>query len=139
MLFATCYVTVHQILGKVTFHSSLRNIKGARADHPNVPKKAPAGKKTGLAEQRVLLELRKTRKVSDLWKQGQENQQEYKDAMWLCREKIRRAKALLELNLSTTSKDNKNINTLTTKGELRSISVLIECRGKHSDKGCGKG
>ena len=34
-------------------------------------------------------------------------QEDYKDVMRLCREKIRRAKAQLELHLATAIKDNK--------------------------------
>ncbi|KAK4812452.1 hypothetical protein QYF61_024853 [Mycteria americana] len=54
-----------------------------------------------------LLDLRKKRRVYDLWKKGQASQEDYKGVAWLCREKIRRAKAELELNLATAVKDNK--------------------------------
>ncbi|KAK4814697.1 LOW QUALITY PROTEIN: hypothetical protein QYF61_025523 [Mycteria americana] len=47
------------------------------------------------------LELRKKRRHDDLWKKGQATQEDYKDVVRLCREKIRRAKAQLELNLAT--------------------------------------
>ncbi|KAK4811177.1 hypothetical protein QYF61_019808 [Mycteria americana] len=53
------------------------------------------------------LELRKKKRVDDLWKKGQATQEDYKDVVRLCREKIRRAKAQLELNLATAVKDNK--------------------------------
>ncbi|KAK4810604.1 LOW QUALITY PROTEIN: hypothetical protein QYF61_007341 [Mycteria americana] len=53
------------------------------------------------------LELRKKRRVYDLWKEGQATQEEYKDVVRLCNEKIRRAKAQQELNLATSIKDNK--------------------------------
>ncbi|KAK4825063.1 hypothetical protein QYF61_023067 [Mycteria americana] len=49
---------------------------------------------------------RKKRRVDDLCKKGQETQEDYKDVVRLCREKIRRAKAQLELNLATALKDN---------------------------------
>lgn len=56
-------------------------------------------------EQRALaLKLRKKWGVYDLWKEGQEIQEEYKAVVRLCREKIRRAKAKLELNLATDIK-----------------------------------
>ncbi|KAK4808471.1 LOW QUALITY PROTEIN: hypothetical protein QYF61_005788 [Mycteria americana] len=53
------------------------------------------------------LELTKKRRVYDLWKKGQATQEDYKGVARLCREKIRRAKAELELNLATAIKDNK--------------------------------
>ncbi|KAK4816775.1 hypothetical protein QYF61_022887 [Mycteria americana] len=53
------------------------------------------------------LELRKKRRVYDLWKKGQASQEDYKGVARLCREKIRRAKAELELNLAAAVKDNK--------------------------------
>ncbi|KAK4826428.1 LOW QUALITY PROTEIN: hypothetical protein QYF61_008961 [Mycteria americana] len=49
-------------------------------------------------------ELRKKRRVHDLWKKGQATQEDYKDVVRLCREKIRRAKAWLEINLATAKK-----------------------------------
>jgi len=56
--------------------------------------------------------------------------------MRLCREKIRRAKAQLELNLAIAVKDNKKYlcKYISTKGGLRRISILYWMRVKHSDK-----
>ncbi|KAK4825595.1 hypothetical protein QYF61_000684 [Mycteria americana] len=51
--------------------------------------------------------IRKKRRVYDRWKKGQATQEDYKGVARLCREKIRRAKAQLELNLATAVKDNK--------------------------------
>lgn len=45
------------------------------------------------------------RRVDDLWKKVKATQ-DYKDAMRLCRAKIRRAKAQLEFNPATAIKDN---------------------------------
>ncbi|KAK4823010.1 hypothetical protein QYF61_024812 [Mycteria americana] len=50
---------------------------------------------------------RKKRRVYDLWKKGQATQEDCKGVARLCREKIRRAKAELELNLAAAVKDNK--------------------------------
>ncbi|KAK4816232.1 hypothetical protein QYF61_013640 [Mycteria americana] len=52
-------------------------------------------------------ELRKKRRVYDLWKKGRATQEDYKGVARLCREKIRRAKAELELSLAAAVKDNK--------------------------------
>jgi len=45
--------------------------------------------------------------VYDLWKKGQATQEDYKDVVRLGREKIRSAKAQLELNLATAIKEKK--------------------------------
>ncbi|KAK4815488.1 LOW QUALITY PROTEIN: hypothetical protein QYF61_003024 [Mycteria americana] len=80
------------------------NLKGTRAGCPHVPKDEPAGKKTSLAEQRTLAGIQgKTKRVYDLWKKGQATQKDYKDVVRLCREKIKRPKARLELNLATAT------------------------------------
>ncbi|KAK4811010.1 hypothetical protein QYF61_015714 [Mycteria americana] len=50
---------------------------------------------------------RRKRRVYDLWKKGRATQEDYKGVARLCREKIRRAKAELELNLAAAVKDNK--------------------------------
>ncbi|KAK4815922.1 LOW QUALITY PROTEIN: hypothetical protein QYF61_010179 [Mycteria americana] len=55
----------------------------------------------------IALDLRKKRRVYDLWKKGQATQEDYKSVARLCREKIRRARPELELNLATAVKDNK--------------------------------
>lgn len=61
------------------------------------------------------------------------NSEEYKVVMRLFREKIRRAKALQELNLATATKDNKrvSIHTFTTKGRLRRISIIYLMQGRN--------
>lgn len=53
--------------------------------------------------------LRKKKKES--MKKRQAIQEDYKDVVRLYRKEMRRAKAQLELNLSTTIKGNKNITT----------------------------
>lgn len=50
---------------------------------------------------------KRKKKVYDLWKKGQATQEGYKDAVRLCREEIRRAKAQIKINLATTIKINK--------------------------------
>ncbi|GAB0181668.1 hypothetical protein GRJ2_000632100 [Grus japonensis] len=52
------------------------------------------------------LELRKKRRVYGLWEKGQAPQEDCKDVVRLHREKMRRAKVQLELNLATTVKYN---------------------------------
>lgn len=84
-------------------------------------------KKTSLAEQRPSAGTQgKKQRVCDLWKKEQETQEGYEDVVRLCRGKIRRAKAQVELNVLTAIKYNRNvsINVLATKGGLRRISIL---------------
>ncbi|KAK4827203.1 hypothetical protein QYF61_015231 [Mycteria americana] len=83
------------------------NLKVAGAGCTYVPKYELVGKKTSLAEQRGLAGNQEKRRVYDLWKKGQATQEDYKDVMGLCREKIRRSKAQLGLNLATAVKNNK--------------------------------
>jgi len=67
------------------------------------------------------------KRVYDLWKKGWATQGGYKDVYKICRKRIRKAKAQLELN-PTTTVDVKNIyvftDILTTKGGPRRISIL---------------
>ncbi|KAK4822009.1 hypothetical protein QYF61_006623 [Mycteria americana] len=66
------------------------------------------GRRLAWLTRELWLELRKKRRVYDLWKKGRATQEDYKGVARLCREKIRRAKAELELNLVAAVKDNKN-------------------------------
>ncbi|KAK4821440.1 hypothetical protein QYF61_020023 [Mycteria americana] len=74
---------------------------------PRCRKMTQWGRRRAWLNRELWLELRKKRRVYDLWKKGQATQEDYKDVMRLCREKIRRAKDQLELNLATAVKDNK--------------------------------
>ncbi|KAK4823476.1 hypothetical protein QYF61_002523 [Mycteria americana] len=65
------------------------------------------GRRLAWLNRELWLEVRKKRRVYDLWKKQQATQEDYKNVMRLHREKIRRAKAQLELNLATAIKDNK--------------------------------
>ena len=65
------------------------------------------GRRPARLNRELWLELRKKRRVYDLWKKGQATQEDYKDVVRLCREKVRRAKAQLVLNLATAVKNNK--------------------------------
>ncbi|KFQ26467.1 hypothetical protein N332_01936, partial [Mesitornis unicolor] len=65
------------------------------------------GRRPAWLNRELWLELRKKKRVYDLWKKGQASQEEYRATVRLCREKIRRAKAQLELNLASAAKDNK--------------------------------
>ncbi|KAK4826013.1 hypothetical protein QYF61_003786 [Mycteria americana] len=74
---------------------------------PRCRKTSWRGRRPAWLNGELWLELRKKRIVYDLWKKGQASQEDYKGVARLCREKIRRAKAELELNLATAIRDNK--------------------------------
>ncbi|KAK4810673.1 hypothetical protein QYF61_007473 [Mycteria americana] len=74
---------------------------------PRCQKTSWRGRRPAWLNRELWLELRKKRRVYDLWKKGQATQEDYKGVARLCREKIRRAKAELELSLAAAVKDNK--------------------------------
>ena len=74
---------------------------------PMCRKTSRRGRRPAWLNRELWLALRKKRRVYDLWKKGQATQEDYKDVVRLHREKIRRAKAQLELNLATALKDIK--------------------------------
>ncbi|KAK4819525.1 hypothetical protein QYF61_006018, partial [Mycteria americana] len=74
---------------------------------PRYRKTSWQGRRPAWLNRELWLELRKKRIVYSLWKKGQATQEDYKGVARLCREKIRRAKAELELNLAAAVKGNK--------------------------------
>ena len=62
-------------------------------------KTSQQGRRAAWLNSELWLELREKRGVYDLWEKGQATQEDYKDVVRLCREKIRRTKAHLELLL----------------------------------------
>ncbi|KAK4825912.1 hypothetical protein QYF61_003407 [Mycteria americana] len=74
---------------------------------PRCRKTSQWGRRPARLNRELWLELREKRRVYDLRKKGQATQEDYKGVARLCREKTRRAKAELELNLATAIKDNK--------------------------------
>jgi len=89
------------------------------------------GRRLAWLNRELLLELRRKRRVYQFRKKGQVTQEGYRDLVRSCREKIRKAKAQLELNLATVVRDNKKCftTTLTTKREPRRISTPYWIRG----------
>ncbi|KAK4831702.1 hypothetical protein QYF61_018754 [Mycteria americana] len=74
---------------------------------PRCRKTSRQGRRPAWLTRELWLELRRKRRVYDLWKKGRATQEDYKGVARLCREKTRRAKAELELNLAAAVKDNK--------------------------------
>ncbi|KAK4829746.1 LOW QUALITY PROTEIN: hypothetical protein QYF61_006455 [Mycteria americana] len=59
------------------------------------------GRRPAWLNRELLLRLRKKRRVYHFWKKGQTTQEEHRDLIKSCGEKIRKPKAQLELNLAT--------------------------------------
>ncbi|KAK4810736.1 hypothetical protein QYF61_007710 [Mycteria americana] len=74
---------------------------------PRCRKTSWRGRRPAWLTRELWLELRRKRRVYDLWKKGRATQEDYKGVARLCREKIRRAEAALELSLAAAIKDNK--------------------------------
>ncbi|KAK4828821.1 hypothetical protein QYF61_000878 [Mycteria americana] len=74
---------------------------------PRCRKTSRWGRRPAWLTRELWLELRRKRRVYDLWKKGQATQEDYKGVARLRGEKMRRAKAELELNLAAAVKDNK--------------------------------
>ncbi|GAB0186782.1 hypothetical protein GRJ2_001143500 [Grus japonensis] len=90
------------------------------------------GRRLAWLNRELWLELRVKKRTYDLWKKGQASQEDYKDVVRLCREKIRRAKVQLELNLATVIKDNKKCfyKYITNKRRTKeNIHPLLDARG----------
>ena len=78
------------------------------------------------------LDLKNKRKVYGLWKSGQATYDDYRYIVKMCRDKIRKAKAQIGLNLSTKVKDNnkyfyKYINSKRRARE--SLHPLLDAEG----------
>ena len=78
------------------------------------------------------LDLRSQRKVCGLWKSGQATSEDYRYVVKLCREKMRKAKAQLELSLATKAKVNskcfyKHINSKRKARE--NLHPLLDAEG----------
>ena len=65
------------------------------------------GKRPAQLSGDLLVKLKGKRELHRQWKQGQVSWEEYRDAAWLCRDEVRRAKAWLELNLARDAKNEK--------------------------------
>ena len=70
------------------------------------------------------LKLREKREMYRKWKQGCVAWEEYRTAVCMCRDRIRKAKAQAELTLARDVKDNKKGSTGTQAGRDRPKRVL---------------
>ncbi|KAK4831229.1 hypothetical protein QYF61_016327 [Mycteria americana] len=99
---------------------------------PRCRKTSWQGRRPAWLTRELWLKLRKKRRVYNLWKKGQATQEDYKGVARLCREKIRRAKAELELNLAAAVKDNKKylFKHISSKRRAKeNLQLLVEGGG----------
>lgn len=86
------------------------------------------GKKTDVGEQITFSETPGKKRKYLQQKKGRATLGKYKEAVKTWREKIRKTKAKLDVNLDTVVNENKFFfffaNILTVRGGLRSISIL---------------
>jgi len=86
------------------------------------------------------MELRNKGEVYGVWKREQATYEDYKYTVKLCREKIRKAKTQLELNLATKVKDNNkyfykyifiyiHMNTYSKRRARNNLHPLIDAEG----------
>jgi len=73
---------------------------------PRYKKSGKEGKRPAWLSRDLLVKLKGKRELHTQWKQGQVSWEDYRDAVQLCRDGVRRAKARLELNLARDAKNN---------------------------------
>ena len=96
------------------------------------PKASRCGRRPAWLNRELCLELRRKKRVHNLWKRGRATQEDYKDVARLCRDKVRKDKAHLELNLATAVKDNKKCfyKCVNTKRRTKeTLHPLLDARG----------
>jgi len=74
---------------------------------PTCRKTNRRGRQSAWLNRERLLGLRQKRRVYHLWKKGQQTQEQYRGLVRVSKEEIRKAKAQLELRLTTAVRDNK--------------------------------
>ena len=84
----------------------------------------------------LFLRLQEKKRIYLLWKKRQATWKEYKEVVKMCREKIRKAKAQLELNLAAGVKENKKLfykyinSKRRTRENLHSLLDVVRIRDK---------
>ncbi|KAK4823199.1 hypothetical protein QYF61_027208 [Mycteria americana] len=71
------------------------------------PKSSKRDGRPAWLNRELLVELKRKKKLYDLWKQGRASQKDYRAVVRICREKTRKARAQLELKLASVVSDNK--------------------------------
>ena len=74
---------------------------------PTCNKSGSEGRRQTWLTKDLLVKLKCKKEMHGQWNQGQVSWEKYRDAAWMCRVGIRRAKAQLELNLARDVKNSK--------------------------------
>ncbi|KFQ20168.1 hypothetical protein N332_09221, partial [Mesitornis unicolor] len=74
---------------------------------PKCKKSGREGKRPAWMSRDLLAKLKGKMELHRQWKQGQVSWEEYMDVAWVCRDKVRKAKAWLELNMVRDAKKTK--------------------------------
>jgi len=71
---------------------------------PRCKKSGKESKRTALLSQDLQVKLQGNKEIQRQWKLGQVSCEQYRNAAWLCRDGVKRAKEWTELNLSSVAK-----------------------------------
>ncbi|PKU34200.1 hypothetical protein llap_15501 [Limosa lapponica baueri] len=82
----------------------------------------------------LLMGLREKRRVYHLWMKGQATQEEYRDLVRLHREKLRKAKAQLELNLANRDNKKSFYKYVNKKRARENLHPLLDAGGNIATK-----
>ncbi|KFV70798.1 hypothetical protein N307_10621, partial [Dryobates pubescens] len=102
---------------------------------PMCQKMSRQGRRPAWRSKQLLEDLREKKRLCHLWKEGKASRGMFKEVVRLCRNKIREAKAQLELKLATSVKDNKKqFYKYIKKGRLMKAypSLMSNCGGQVS-------
>lgn len=105
--------------------------------HPDEQEMKWSGEKTALMNEEFLSLLLCEQKIHRKWKQGQATWNEYWEVIRVNRNKTRKDKAHLELNLAKAVKDSKKSlsNTSVTKGKLKIMWAITKWREDPGNRG----
>jgi len=94
-----------------------------------------------LINKEILDKLRHKKEADNGWKQEQVTWEEYRDSVQAASDQVRKAKALMELNLSGHIKGNKkaSIGTPVIKDRLGKMCCSLEGNGRPGYLGYGGG
>ncbi|KFZ59181.1 hypothetical protein N338_00715, partial [Podiceps cristatus] len=74
---------------------------------PRCKKSGKESKRPPWLSRDLLVKLKGKKEMHRQWKQRQVSWEEYRDVAWLCRDRVRKAKACMELNLARDVKNSK--------------------------------
>ncbi|KAK4816396.1 hypothetical protein QYF61_016713 [Mycteria americana] len=99
---------------------------------PRCKKSGKEGKRPAWMSQELLVKLKGKKEMHRQWKQGQVSWEQYRDAAWLCRDGVRKAKVQREPNFARDTKNNKGFyRYVSQKRKVKeSVTLLMKMTGK---------